>query len=117
MKRQGESRKLFEAVLEARNMAVHEGAWIRNRSDQLVELFLLLEEATLHELTSCLSRNGQFGGHRRTMASISPRTQNKPQQLVFLFTGPHNRWRLVSDEAIRCDHRMETNEVRKSRLH
>jgi len=46
------ARKLFEAVLEARNMAVHDGAWIRNRSDQLVELFLLLEEATLHELTS-----------------------------------------------------------------
>ena len=110
------ARRLFEAVLEARNMAVHDGAWIRNRSDQLVQLLLLLEEAVLHELTSVeqimvssvISAEGwhQLAYARRTMLS------NSFSFLPILMT----RWHLLSDEAIVAITRVEANDVRKKRL-
>jgi CBS domain-containing protein len=110
------ARSLFEVVLEARNMAVHDGAWIRNRSDQLVQLLLLLEEVVLHELTSVeqimvssvIAAEGwhQLAYVRRTMLS------NSFSFLPILMT----RWRLLSDEAIVAITRVEANDVRKSRL-
>jgi CBS domain-containing protein len=39
--------RLFETVREARNMAVHEGAWARHLSSRLVDLFLILEQAIM----------------------------------------------------------------------
>jgi predicted transcriptional regulator len=97
-------------------MAVHDGAWIRRRSDQLVQLLLLLEEATLHELTSVeqimvgsviIAEPWQQLAHvRRTMLS------NSFSFLPILMS----RWYLLSDEAIVAITRMEANEERKSRL-
>jgi predicted transcriptional regulator len=110
------ARSLFEAVLEARNMAVHDGAWVRHRSDQLVELLLLLEQATLHELTSIeqvmvgsvavAEPWHQLAHVRRTMLS------NSFSFLPVLMT----RWQLLSDEAIVAITRVEANETRKARL-
>lgn len=37
--------RLFETVREARNMAVHEGAWARHLGSRLVDFFLVLEQA------------------------------------------------------------------------
>lgn len=42
--------RLFETVKEARNMAVHEGAWARHLSSRLVDLFLLLEQAIMEKM-------------------------------------------------------------------
>jgi CBS domain-containing protein len=44
--------RLFEAVKEARNMAVHEGAWARHLSSRLIDLFLILEEALMKSQTA-----------------------------------------------------------------
>jgi hypothetical protein len=45
-----ESARLFETVREARNMAVHEGAWARHLSTRLVELLLILEQAIMSKM-------------------------------------------------------------------
>jgi hypothetical protein len=46
-----ETSRLFHVVKDARNMAVHEGAWARHLSSRLVDLFLILEEAILAKMT------------------------------------------------------------------
>ncbi len=38
-------KRLFDTVKDARNMAVHEGAWARHLSSRLVELLILLEQS------------------------------------------------------------------------
>ena len=45
-----EAKKLFDVVREARNMAVHEGAWARHLNTRLVDLFLILEEAIMAQM-------------------------------------------------------------------
>lgn len=75
------ARSLFDVVLEARNMAVHDGAWIRHRSNQLLELLLVLEEATMCQLmtieqvmvkSAVVAESHQRLAHaRRTMLSNS----------------------------------------------
>lgn len=42
--------RLFETVKEARNMAVHEGAWARHLSSRLVDFFLILERAIMDKM-------------------------------------------------------------------
>lgn len=42
--------RLFETVREARNMAVHEGAWARHLGGRLVDLFLILEQAIMDNM-------------------------------------------------------------------
>lgn len=42
--------RLFETVREARNMAVHEGAWARHLSSRLVDFFLILEQAIMKKM-------------------------------------------------------------------
>ncbi len=46
-----ETTRLFKVVREARNMAVHEGAWTRHLSSRLIDLFLILEEAIMTKMT------------------------------------------------------------------
>lgn len=41
----GEAKRLFQTVREARNMAVHEGAWARHLGSRLMDLFLILEQS------------------------------------------------------------------------
>lgn len=45
-----EARRLFETVKEARNMAVHEGAWARHLSSRLVDFFIILEQAIVEKM-------------------------------------------------------------------
>ncbi len=44
------AKRLLGVVREARNMAVHEGAWARHLSSRLIDLFLILEEAIMKNL-------------------------------------------------------------------
>lgn len=44
--------RLLNVVRNARNMAVHEGAWARHLSSRLIDLFLVLEEAIMTEMTT-----------------------------------------------------------------
>lgn len=46
-----EVERLFATVKEARNMAVHEGAWARHLSSRLVDFFLILEQAIMSKMT------------------------------------------------------------------
>jgi len=46
-----ETKRLFQVVRDARNMAVHEGAWARHLNSRLIDLFLILEEAIVAKLT------------------------------------------------------------------
>jgi CBS domain-containing protein len=113
---QQQGRRLFETVLEARNMAVHDGAWVRHRSDQLVELILLLEEAVLNQLTlidqimvksvTVAEPHHQLAHARRIMLSNS-------FSVLPVLT---NQWHLLSDEAIIGITRAETHAERHSRL-
>jgi hypothetical protein len=41
------NRRLFNVVREARNKAVHDGAYARHLNGRLVDLLLLLEEAIM----------------------------------------------------------------------
>ena len=43
--------RLFAIVKEARNMAVHEGAWARHLSSRLVDFFIILEKAIMNKMT------------------------------------------------------------------
>src|ERR1019366_6600678 len=43
--------RLFEVIREARNKAVHDGAWARHLSSRLVDLLLITEEALVKDLT------------------------------------------------------------------
>jgi hypothetical protein len=45
-----EIRRLFETVKDARNMAVHEGAWARHLSSRLVDFCLILEQAIMDKM-------------------------------------------------------------------
>jgi len=46
-----EARRLFEVVREARNTAVHDGAWVRHLGERLAELFIILEAAIGSHMT------------------------------------------------------------------
>ena len=45
------SERLFNTVCDARNMAVHEGAWARHLSSRLIDLFLILEESIMSKMS------------------------------------------------------------------
>lgn len=45
-----ECSRLFETVREARNMAVHEGAWARHLSSRLVDFILILEQTIMAKM-------------------------------------------------------------------
>jgi CBS domain-containing protein len=47
----GQMERLFNVVRNARNMAVHQGAWARHLNTRLVDLFLVLEEAIVSAMT------------------------------------------------------------------
>lgn len=46
-----EARRLFEVVREARNTAIHDGAWVRHLGERLAELFIILEAAISSHMT------------------------------------------------------------------
>lgn len=48
--REDEFKRLFQVIREARNMAVHEGAWARHLNGRLAELLSILEESIMNTL-------------------------------------------------------------------
>lgn len=73
--------RLFYTVKDARNMAVHEGAWARNFNSRLVDLILILEQAIMKNMKTAadimvrnpiVAETWQMIGHiRQTMLANS----------------------------------------------
>jgi CBS domain-containing protein len=116
-----EAEKLFQTVLNSRNMAVHDGAWVRHVNTRLVDLFLVLEAAILSQMqtvgdimvrTPVIAEPWHRVGHaRKAMLSHSF------SALPILFEAQERKeWKLLTDEAIVAITRSEGDAVRKKRL-
>jgi hypothetical protein len=100
-----EVKRLFRAVREARNMAVHDGAWARHLNSRLVDLFLILEEAIMSNMqfvedlmvrTPVIAEPWHLVSHvRRTMLANS--FSNIP---VCVESQGARRWKILTDTAI-----------------
>src|SRR5436309_3329954 len=111
-------RKLFHVVREARNMAVHEGAYARHLTSRLVELFLLLEEAVMlgmkrvEELMVRIPIVAEpwhlIAQVRRTMLGNSFSTLP-----TFVKSSDRGDWKLITDLTIMQRIRAVTNDVQK----
>jgi CBS domain-containing protein len=98
---QQDAARLFKVVRDARNMAVHDGAWARHLGSRLVDLFILIEDAMTPHLTlvsDLMVRNPSViepwqtvAEARRTMLANS--FSSLPLEL-------NGSWHLVSDVAI-----------------
>jgi CBS domain-containing protein len=90
--------RLFETVREARNMAVHEGAWARHLSTRLVELLLILEQAIIAKMKCAEDIMVQQPVVAETWHLISHVRQamlaNSFSNLPVLV---NNRWHIVTD--------------------
>lgn len=93
--------RLFRVVREARNMAVHDGAWARHLGTRLVDLFILIEDAMTPHLplvSDLMVRNPSviepwqsIAEARRSMLANS--FSSLPLEL-------NGSWHLVSDVAL-----------------
>jgi len=113
---QAEARSLFEVVRQARNMAVHDGAWVRHRSSQLVDFILLLEEAVLRQLTfveEVMVRSAIIAEPWHQLAQVRRTMLSNSFSFLPLLLG---HWRLLADEAIVAITRGETERERRARL-
>lgn len=90
--------RLFKVVREARNMAVHEGAWARHLSSRLVDLFLILEEAVMIKMEfveDIMVRNPVVVQTWQLVACArKTMLENSFSSLPIFFDG---RWRLLTD--------------------
>lgn len=77
-------RRLFNVVREARNMAVHEGAYARYLNGRLVDLMLLLEEAimTMERVEYLMVRTPVAAEPWHLISPQSPRSQASPRRSV-----------------------------------
>lgn len=110
--------RLFETVREARNMAVHEGAWARHLSSRLINLILILEQALTSKMklvkdimaqTPVVAEDWHLIAHvRQTMLA------NSFSSLPVL---QMKRWHIVSDfMVVRYLRSAATREERNLRL-
>jgi predicted transcriptional regulator len=113
--------KLFQTVLNARNMAVHDGAWVRHVNTRLVDLFLVLEAAILSQMetvgdimvrTPVIAEPWHRVGHARK-AMLSQSFSALP---ILSGAERQKEWKLLTDEAIVAITRSEGDGVRKKRL-
>lgn len=112
------SARLFEVVREARNMAVHEGAWARHLGSRLIDTFLILEESIITKMKRIedlmvrdpvVAEDWQMVSHVRRVLLANSFSQ------VPIFTG--NAWRLISDAAlVRFIKSSNTPPTRKEKL-
>ena len=102
---QNSGRELFETVRQARNMAIHGGAWVRHHTTRLVDLFLLLEQAISTKMkvieqimvrAPLEAKPWHVLGHAR-----NDMLRNSFSALP-IFIGPvgNQRWKLLRDEGI-----------------
>ena len=96
-----EAARLFDVVLEARNTAVHDGAWIRHLNTRLIDLFLLLENAIISQMRTLsdimvrspvVAEPWHLVAHARKLM-----LSNAFSTLPILIDG---EWHLLTDEAI-----------------
>jgi len=108
-------RRLFNVVREARNKAVHDGAYARHLNSRLVDLVLILEQAimaNLDRVEDLMVRNPVFAepwhlvSHVRK-AMLANSFSNIP---IFVGEAGSGKWMLLTDTAIM---RLIRNEVDK----
>jgi len=97
--------RLFDLVRKARNMAVHDGAWVRNMNTRLVDLFLVLEAA----IVSRMERIGDVmvrspvvaePWHRLAHARRAMLSNSFSALPICLDRGELKEWKILTDEAI-----------------
>jgi len=102
---QEEVTRLFTVVREARNMAVHEGAWVRHLNTRLVDLFLILEEAIMSKMqrvedlmvrTPVAAEPWHLLGHVRKLM-LANSFSNIP---VHVESSGTREWRILTDTTI-----------------
>jgi CBS domain-containing protein len=99
---------LFESLLQARNDAMHSGAWARHATERAVELCIALEEAVMNTNRARMDPRILVGDHMvKTPISIEPwhpialaRQLMLTHSFSFLPTKIGGRWLLVSERAI-----------------
>lgn len=99
-----EAQRLFQVVLNARNSAVHDGAWVRHLGERLAELFLILEAAILSKMTrvkhlmvahpTTAELWQQIADVRRCLLL------NSFSYLPILMPGSAGRWQLLADHEL-----------------
>lgn len=93
--------RLLNVVSNARNMAVHEGAWARHLSSRLIDLFLILEEAIMTEMTTAedvMVRNPVIAESWHMVAQARREMLANSFSYLPIFHG--NRWRIIADADI-----------------
>lgn len=100
-----EFNRLFRSVKDARNDAVHEGAFARHMSSRLVDLILVLEDAvssTMNAYEDLMVRNPitakpwHLVGHLRNSMLASSFSFIPYHQR----SGPDKGWRIISDRSV-----------------
>ncbi|MCB0768566.1 MAG: hypothetical protein KDB95_15260 [Flavobacteriales bacterium] len=102
--------RLFHVVKDARNDAVHQGAWARHMAQHMVQLFLLFEEALLLKL---MKRTDLFVADVMVTSPVIAEpwqlmTHVRSAMLANSFSylpvkvkrGVRNKWMLLSDSAV-----------------
>jgi hypothetical protein len=99
-----EANRLFEVVREARNTAIHDGAWVRHLGLRLAELFLFIETAILSHMTlvkdmmvagpTTAQPWQQLADVRRTLLL------NSFSYLPVLMAAPTAGWHLIADHEL-----------------
>jgi len=118
---EGEISRLFEVVREARNDAVHVGAFARHLNTRLIDLLLILEEAIMsqmNEIQDLMVRNPvvaepwQLGAHVRNVM-LANSFSNLPIRLKFDGT---ERWMILTAVAVMKVIRGTAQNERSNRL-
>jgi hypothetical protein len=94
--------ELFDTVLQARNMAIHDGAWVRHHSSRLVDLFILIEELMITGMQvaeQVMVRSPLEAKPWHRVAHCRNDMLSNSFSVLPILTGPE-RWELPSDEAI-----------------
>lgn len=109
--------RLFDVVRDARNMAVHEGAWARHLNSRLVDLFLILEEALMAKLTrveDIMVRTPLVAELWHMIAQV--RKAMLANSFSYLPVCLNGEWMIVSDSSIMRLLRSATSETQKRSL-
>lgn len=93
--------RLFKVVCEARNMAVHDGAWARHLSSRLIDLFLILEEAimaTTQKVEDIMVRNPVVAEPWHMITQV--RREMLANSFSWLPISHNGVWMIISDADI-----------------
>ena len=94
--------RLFRVIREARNKAVHDGAWARHLSSRLIDLLLIIEEALVKDLTEVrdlMVRNPVVAKHWHLLSHV--RKTMLENSFSYLPAAKENgEWVLISDHEL-----------------